>query len=131
MKQRLHFPFLHGRALILLSFVLATLLTGLIVNVSQRQSAHAASIVTVGSGSYTTAAPTDLTLPPGTIYRTSNITGPMPTSDWWTSVAWAQPSFPIYPLPLALQTTTTGIGVDYPDLSSETAAVHAGYVTDF
>src|SRR6185437_7870001 len=68
---------------------------------------------------------------PGTINRTARVTGPMPTSDWWTSVAWTRPAYPIYPLPLALQTTASGIGVDYPDLAAETVAVHAGYATDF
>ncbi len=117
--------------MITLSFLLSTVLTGIIIDLTHHQSAHASSIVSVGAGSYTTAAPSNLTLPPGTIYRTSNVTGPMPTSDWWTSVAWTQPAYPIYPLPLALQTTTSGIGVDYPDLEVETDAVHAGYATDF
>jgi endoglucanase Acf2 len=129
MKQKM---FLRSRTCIMILAIMTTLLAGLAVDISHSHSAQAASpIVPVGSGSYTTAAPSDLTLPPSTIYRTSNVTGPMPTSDWWTSVAWTQPAYPIYPLPLALQTTTSGIGVDYPDLEVETAAVHAGYATDF
>jgi len=93
--------------------------------------AQASSIVSVGSGSYATTPPPNTKGPPNKIYRTSRVTGPMPTNDWWTSVAWAQPAFPIYPLPLALQTTTTGIGVSYPDLQAENVAVHAGYKGDF
>jgi endoglucanase Acf2 len=131
MKRKMGSFLLRSRAFVMFAVILATLLTGVIVDVSHHQSAHASSIVSVGSGSYTTAAPADLTLPPNTIYRTSHVTGPMPTSDWWTSVAWTQPAFPIYPLPLALQTTTSGIGVDYPDLEAETVAVHAGYSADF
>ncbi|HVU71150.1 MAG TPA: malectin domain-containing carbohydrate-binding protein [Ktedonobacteraceae bacterium] len=117
----------------MLSLVFAMLFAGIIADLSTaRRGAQAASIVNVGSGSYTTAAPSDLAaLPPSTINRTSNVTGPMPTSDWWTSVAWTNPAYPIYPLPLALQTTATGIGVDYPDLEVENVAVHAGFNNDF
>ena len=98
---------------------------------SHQSHAQAASVVSVGAGSYTTTAPTNLTLPPNTIYRTSNVTGPMPTSDWWTSVAWTQPAYPIYPLPLALQTGTNGLGVSYPDTTTVSVAMHAGYSGDF
>lgn len=131
MKQNPHFASIQGRVLVSFLFVLATLLAVVAVDLSQHKSAQASSIVPVGAGSYTTAAPSNLTLPPNTIYRTSHVAGPMPTSDWWTSVAWTQPAYPIYPLPLALQTTTMGIGVDYPDLAAQTVAVHAGYATDF
>ncbi|GHO42415.1 glycosyl hydrolase [Ktedonospora formicarum] len=117
----------YGRVLIVLSLILMSFL--LIRTIDPR--AHAASIVPVGSGSYTTTLPPNVNAPPNKIYRTSRVTGPMPTNDWWTSVAWAQPSFPIYPLPLALQATTTGIGVSYPNLQAEQVAVHAGYQTDF
>ena len=58
------------------------------------------------------SAPANLTLPPNTIYRTSRVTGPMPTSDWWTSVAWTQPAYPIYPLPLALLRPPGECGMD-------------------
>jgi endoglucanase Acf2 len=118
-------------AFINISIIFVVLLAGVFVATRLHGNAHAASVVPVGSGSYTTAAPSDLTLPPRTIYRTSNVIGPMPTSDWWTSVAWTEPAFPIYPWPLALQTTTAGIGVDYPDLEADTVAMHAGYATDF
>ncbi len=130
MQQKLSSFSRRSRAFAALSIVLATLLASIIVGVSHSQQAQAASIVPVGSGSYTTATPPNVTTPPNTIYRTSRVTGPMPTNDWWTSVAWTQPSFPIYPLPLALQATTTGIGVDYPDLQAEKVAVHAGYAND-
>src|SRR5262245_26767856 len=73
MKQKLRFLSIRGRALVLLSFLLATLLAGMTVVLSQHRSTQAASIVSVGSGSYTTAAPSDLTLPPNTIYRTAKV----------------------------------------------------------
>jgi endoglucanase Acf2 len=131
MQQKMSRLSKRGRVLIALSIIVTMLLSGFIVSgSSQPQQAHAASIVPVGSGSYTQALPPNVATPPNTIYRTARVTGPMPTSDWWTSVAWTQPAFPIYPLPLALQTTTTGIGVNYPDLETETVAVHAGYAND-
>ncbi|HLI69748.1 MAG TPA: malectin domain-containing carbohydrate-binding protein [Ktedonobacteraceae bacterium] len=131
MKQKFASLATRSRALLVLPLLFATLVFTGVTFLSYHRSAQASSIVQVGAGSYTTAPPSNLTLPPNTIYRTSNVTGPMPTSDWWTSVAWTQPAYPIYPLPLALQTTTTGIGVDYPDIEVETGAIHAGYNTDF
>ncbi len=131
MKRKLSSFAIQSRVCIALSIILTALLANVIVDVGHHQRAQASSIVPVGAGSYTTAAPSDLTLPSNSIYRTANVTGPMPTSDWWTSLAFTQPAYPIYPLPLALQTTTGGIGVDYPDIEVETTAVHAGYNTDF
>ncbi len=131
MQQQLNSFSRRSRVFIALFIVLATLLAGIIAETSHVQKVQAASIVPVGAGSYTTAVPPNVNTPPNTIYRTSRVTGPMPTSDWWTSVAWTQPAYPIYPLPLALQTSTTGIGVDYPDLEVEKVAVHAGYANDF
>lgn len=128
MQSKLSWFSRHSRVLIALSIMLTTLVVSVVAVPSHHSEAQ--SIVPVGSGSYTTAAPAGVTTPPSTIYRTANVTGPMPTSDWWTSVAWTQPAFPIYPLPLALQTSTTGIGVSYPDLETETTAVHAGYAND-
>jgi len=110
--------------------LLVVFATGISI-MSHHLKAQASSIVPVGSGSYTTAQLPNTQVPPNKIYRTSRLTGPMPTNDWWTSVAWTQSAFPIYPLPLALQTTTTGIGVSYPDLETENVAVHAGYKADF
>ena len=128
MPQKLSWSSKRIRVLIALAIVIATLLVSAIVVPIHHTQAQ--SIVPVGAGSYTTAVPPNVSTPPSTIYRTSNVTGPMPTNDWWTSVAWTQPAFPIYPLPLALQTSTTGIGVNYPDLETETTAVHAGYKDD-
>ncbi|MBA2396106.1 MAG: hypothetical protein H0V70_25550 [Ktedonobacteraceae bacterium] len=69
----------------MLSITLTALLAGVFVDANYYQRAQASSIVPVGSGSYTTAPPSNLTLPPNTIYRTANVTGPMPTNDWCPS----------------------------------------------
>ena len=56
-----------------------------------------------GSGSYSTVLPPGATDVQSTIYKTSNVTGKMPTNDWWSSTAWVQYSDKQYPHPLAVQ----------------------------
>ena len=130
MQIKPHLRSKRNHMFVALALVLTTLLAGVIVGLNHSQRAYGASIVPVGSGSYTTTPPPNVTTPPNSIYRTDNVTGPMPTNDWWTSVAWTEPSSPIYPLPLAMQASPTGLGVNYPDLQAEKVAVHAGYQND-
>ena len=70
--------------------------------------------VRVGAGSYATRLPEGAKLPPETIYRTANVRGPMPTNDWWSSLAWAPLSFAMYPHPLAVRAMPGGLRVAYP-----------------
>jgi endoglucanase Acf2 len=40
--------------------------------------------------------------PPQTkIYKTERVKGPMPTNDWWSSIAWRPYSGALYPHPIA------------------------------
>ena len=71
-------------------------------------------IVSVGAGSYATALPQGAKEPPATIYKTENITGPVPTNRWWSSVAWAPFSDRQFPHPLAVQCQAGGLRVAYP-----------------
>jgi len=93
-----------------------------------------AQATTVGSGSYrdggATPAPVDAT------YITSNITGPIPSNDWWTSVVMKQYSDGLYAFPLAYKCYAGGIEVDYPGAGSFVENgnldwVLAGFVKDF
>ena len=47
-----------------------------------------AKVVRLGAGSYRIGLPRGVKGPPPTIYRTEQCQGPMPTNDWWSSVAW-------------------------------------------
>ncbi|HUT10531.1 MAG TPA: glycosyl hydrolase [Thermoguttaceae bacterium] len=70
--------------------------------------------VEVGSGSYAVSLPPGAKRPQATIYRTENAAGPMPTNDWWSSVAWMEFSERQYPHPLAVQAVRSGLAVYYP-----------------
>jgi len=72
--------------------------------------------VAVGVWSPSPRAPVGAGRPPSTIYRTERVQGPMPTSDWWSSVAWKPLSEPFYGHPLAFQATAAGLGVSYPPM---------------
>jgi endoglucanase Acf2 len=76
--------------------------------------AAAPSIVPVGAGSYLDGLPDGAKGPPAVVYRTENLQGPMPTSDWWSSLAWVPFSEPMYPHPLAVRAVETGLRVAYP-----------------
>lgn len=68
----------------------------------------------MGAGSYTTTKPADRADAPNTIYQTSNVTGKMPTNDWWSNLAWDRYSERQYPHPLAVQNQSDGFRVYYP-----------------
>ncbi|MFD3260145.1 glycosyl hydrolase [Paenibacillus lentus] len=70
--------------------------------------------VTVGEGSYSTVLPPGATDAPSSIYKTSNVTGKMPTNDWWSSLAWNPHSEAQYPHPLAMKNQEDGIRIYYP-----------------
>ncbi|MHC4882782.1 MAG: hypothetical protein ACYTCV_09325, partial [Planctomycetota bacterium] len=59
-----------------------------------------AMIEKAGAGSYLATIPKPCKPLPETIYRTADITGPMLTSQWWTSLVWKQYSQPLFAHPL-------------------------------
>lgn len=76
--------------------------------------AEDAAIVRMGAGSYATQPPTGAKSPPATIYRTADLGGPMPTSDWWSSLAWISFSEPMYAHPLVLKAQPDGLRIWHP-----------------
>jgi endoglucanase Acf2 len=74
----------------------------------------AEDIVHVGPGSYSTRLPDGAKAPQSAIYRTANVRGPMPTNDWWSSLAWLPLSDVMYPHPLAVRAVGGGLRVYYP-----------------
>ena len=98
--------------------------------------AQAEDIVRVGKGSYTTKLPAGAKAPPAAIYRTANVKGPMPTNDWWSSLAWVPFSDSMYPHPLAMRAVAGGLRVAYPgaNLTANKSAIFgfmAGEAGDF
>jgi len=70
--------------------------------------------VAVGRGSYSTVLPPGAADVQTTIYKTGNVTGKMPSNDWWSSTAWMQYSERQYPHPLAVQNQANGLRLFYP-----------------
>ena len=52
--------------------------------------------------------------PPETIYRTDDLTEPVPTNDWWSSILWEKFSSNHFPHPLALDYDKQGLRIFYP-----------------
>lgn len=71
-------------------------------------------VVRLGAGSYAAVLPPGAKEPPQVIYETANVRGPMPTGDWWSSLAWLPFSERQYPHPLAVQAEPAGLRVFYP-----------------
>ena len=88
-----------------------------------------AATVDVGLGSYLTSIPAGVGSPPALIYKTANITGPMQTNDWWSSLAWGQYSETHFAHPLAMCAQGGGLRVSYPGPSMDVYAT--GYITPF
>jgi endoglucanase Acf2 len=70
--------------------------------------------MSLGSGSYSTVLPPGATDVQNQIYQTSNVTGKMPTNDWWSNLAWDTYSEAQYPHPLAMVNEEEGMRIYYP-----------------
>ncbi|MBL0385714.1 glycoside hydrolase family 81 [Tumebacillus sp. ITR2] len=90
----------------------------------------AGTTVAVGAGSYTTALPAGQTGVQGAIYKTANVTGAMPTNDWWSSVAWEQYSDAMFPHPLAVQAGQSGLALGYPTQSAASNTMYGSMQND-
>ncbi|MCR2806619.1 glycosyl hydrolase [Paenibacillus soyae] len=95
------------------------------------QAAAFTGEVPLGSGSYSTVLPPGATNPQSTIYKTGNVTGPMQTNDWWSSLAWSTYSEAQYPHPLAIKNQSDGIRIYYPGnrITSNSSCV-CGWIND-
>jgi endoglucanase Acf2 len=68
----------------------------------------------LGAGGYTTKLPPGAKFPQPEIYQTENVRTPMPTNEWWSSLAWMQYSERQYPHPLAVMENGDGLRIYYP-----------------
>ena len=84
-------------------------------------------VVRVGRGSYATAPPPGAKLPQRSIHRSDSpaAAGPMPTNDWWSSLAWMPFSEPHFPHPLAVHAQPAGLRLHHPgpSIRADRAAV--------
>ena len=87
--------------------------------------------VPLGSGSYTTVLPPGATDVQSQIYKSTNVTGKMPTNDWWSSLAWTPYSNAQFPHPLAVKNQSDGMRIYYPGnrITANSAAI-AGWMND-
>jgi len=93
--------------------------------------------VTVGKGSYTTTLPSSISSakrPPATKYVTSNISGPVPTTKWYSSLISTAYSYSHYAYPLAMNVVNTasytGLQLDQPVVVGTIDAVTATHMRD-
>ena len=74
----------------------------------------AAKPIITGNGSISYHNTNKETLPQETIYRTDNLTEPVPTNDWWSSILWEKFSSNHFPHPFALDYDKQGLRIFYP-----------------
>ncbi len=69
----------------------------------------------IGAGSVARGLPAGAKGPPATIFATEKLRErPLPTNDWWSSLAWLPLSERQYPHPLAVCAGSAGLRIDYP-----------------
>ncbi|MEL7264719.1 MAG: glycosyl hydrolase, partial [Planctomycetota bacterium] len=76
-------------------------------------TAQNAPIVTAGFGSYRTSRPSFCKPLPEQIYRTPNLTGPIVTQQWWSSLIWKRFSQNMYAHPAWMRCQPEGLIVGY------------------
>ncbi|WP_254527900.1 glycosyl hydrolase [Natrinema gelatinilyticum] len=86
---------------------------GLAAGLGTLGTANAAS-VSVGNGSYKTTLPAGESEPQSTQYTTSNVSAPLPTNDWWSTLLWFPYSEPLFAHPLAFDANGVGLDVSNP-----------------
>ena len=82
--------------------------------VASSASLAAEEVVPVGAGSYLTSRPKLCKPLPESIFRTRELTGPMLTGQWWSSLVFQKFSQPLFAHPLAMQCKEEGLAVWYP-----------------
>ncbi len=89
-----------------------------------------AGATAVGKGSYADTLPTTLTSPPADQYITTNITGPVPTTKWYSSLISSEYSYYHFANPLAMNAVSTGLQIGYPAVTAAADSITAPFVQD-
>ncbi|MCB4791759.1 MAG: T9SS type A sorting domain-containing protein [Elusimicrobia bacterium] len=74
-----------------------------------------AGVINIGAASYTDTLPSGKLKPQTNFYATSNISTPVPSSDWWTSVLSSSYSSRMYAYPLCYKCISQGFLIGYPE----------------
>lgn len=111
-------------------FSLIVVLVFLVITLIPVMTVNAASI-TVGAGSYTDILPSGATGPQSTVYKTSALTGAIPTNSWESSILWEQWSENLFAHPLRYKCLTAGLEVGVPVLAAGTDFVLGGANVDY
>ncbi len=90
-----------------------------------------AATYTVGAGSYTDTLPSGRVQPPSTIYKTANLTGGIPTSNWESSILFQQYSQPLIAHPLSFRCVAGGLELGRPNLGGGGVAYFGTHANDF
>ena len=144
--------FLRNRINLVMSIAISiALIVGAFATYSWRvaQAAPLAAVVSVGAGSYNTTLPAGGLVPSNSNGAavapkiTSNVTGAIPTNDWWSSLVWQRYAGNpygenLYALPLSLKAKNNGMGISYattPGISTGSPTYigeyHYTYTEDF
>jgi endoglucanase Acf2 len=92
-----------------------------------------ADLVQAGAGSFTTTTPADFKPLPEKIFRTADVSGPMVTSQWWSSLVWQEFSANMFAHPLGMVCTPEGLAIAYPGaaiVANEQAIMGGGVTPD-
>jgi endoglucanase Acf2 len=81
---------------------------------TQPSISRSADTVQVGAGSYLTKAPKLCKPLPSTIYKTKDVTGPMVTNQWWSSLVWQKFSQNLFAHPAVVRCDADGLMMAYP-----------------
>ncbi|MEM7314290.1 MAG: glycosyl hydrolase, partial [Planctomycetota bacterium] len=67
-----------------------------------------------GAGSYSLTLPQEIKPPQTEIYKAATVSGPTPTNQWWSSLAWEPHSQNMFPHPMGVVCFEGGMSIGYP-----------------
>lgn len=75
----------------------------------------------MGAGWFASSRPANCKPLPNKIFKADQVEGPIPTNDWWSSLAWTELSAAMFAHPLVLRAEPQGLSVTYPGSSIVTS----------
>ena len=107
-------------------FALVFIATAAVAQPGPVASSSPAGIVRLSeTGSYLNVPPRTCKPLPGRIFRTAEVTGPMVTNQWWSSLVWQKYSQPMFAHPLVVRAEAAGLVIAQhgAELTSNAAAI--------
>ena len=96
------------------SSVLLVMTTLVMLGLSVTRAAADEPVVKIGAGGYLTVMPKPCKALPTEIYKTADLTGPMITNQWWSSLVWQKHSQNMFPHPAVVRCDADGLMMAYP-----------------